>query len=640
LLLLVTAQVYHTLAQSRNVSVMVTLAYSLHEVARLLGEGSLVEEELVPVFEEMIQDTEVVQMGVIKHLAKFLAMLPELCRVSYLPLLHDILHSTNPFNWRLRRHLAVQLPDLVLLPPKQDLYRTLFPTVMILLQDPVASVRRVTFEGVTALLNNLFALAASEAATSGAESPQAVMHRQNGEDVIAAINSFATGEKYQLRQLWCELCVQLLKDLERDVFETYFIEGVLTLTCDTVTNVRVALSEFLVGWDRTKHLPPWLDEEPTAGDDASSTTNNIDSTAVTQLNSFKSTATNNTSDSVATSASASATAGGAETAAAEPVTRVKSPWHWLLRRSDIKHCVERLCRDDNDIYLNLSKLAPLYPDIKFSSMSCRGRKTPPGGITPVPLNAAPMTVHPVQSGDGSEAALLAAVTGLSNCSVISDDTSFSERMSSVSADETSSTKSRALAASEGRRSRSGTLDISPIGIDVISSTRSPSAPGYPPVLDTKDFSAITPSVSSPAAGGGVGACPLGILADEVDLMEGVGGFIPMVAPEEERMLFAAGMTMTIPMADTYDRDEDEENEAEEALIKANLAAMAAAAAAAELEGEGAGEGTSNSSSSSNSNSHGDNASANAGTSTGIDPSTTDVTDVVVDVVDTASAADS
>ena len=32
-----------------------TLAASLHEVARILGEGSLVEEELLPVFEEMIQ---------------------------------------------------------------------------------------------------------------------------------------------------------------------------------------------------------------------------------------------------------------------------------------------------------------------------------------------------------------------------------------------------------------------------------------------------------------------------------------------------------------------------------------------------------------------------------------------------------
>lgn len=32
-----------------------TLAASLHEVAKILGSESLVEEELVPVFEDMIQ---------------------------------------------------------------------------------------------------------------------------------------------------------------------------------------------------------------------------------------------------------------------------------------------------------------------------------------------------------------------------------------------------------------------------------------------------------------------------------------------------------------------------------------------------------------------------------------------------------
>jgi hypothetical protein len=47
--------VYHSLAQSRNSSIKRTLAYSLHEVAKILAEGTLVEEELVPVFEEMIQ---------------------------------------------------------------------------------------------------------------------------------------------------------------------------------------------------------------------------------------------------------------------------------------------------------------------------------------------------------------------------------------------------------------------------------------------------------------------------------------------------------------------------------------------------------------------------------------------------------
>lgn len=48
-------QLYQTLVQCRSVSVRQTLASSLHEVARVLGGGAVVEEELVPVFEEFIQ---------------------------------------------------------------------------------------------------------------------------------------------------------------------------------------------------------------------------------------------------------------------------------------------------------------------------------------------------------------------------------------------------------------------------------------------------------------------------------------------------------------------------------------------------------------------------------------------------------
>lgn len=91
-------------------------------------------------------------MGVIKHLSDFLRMLPIPCRVSYLPLLHDILHSTNPFNWRLRQCLAVQLPALLLLPPPELVFSTLFPLVMTLLQDPVATVRRDSFKGVAKMV--------------------------------------------------------------------------------------------------------------------------------------------------------------------------------------------------------------------------------------------------------------------------------------------------------------------------------------------------------------------------------------------------------------------------------------------------------------------------------------------------------
>ena len=76
--------------------------------------------------------------------------------------MHNILHVTNPFNWRLRQCLALQLPVLLDLPPVGSIYITLFPLIMTLLQDPVASVRKESFLGVQKLVLILHALANGE----------------------------------------------------------------------------------------------------------------------------------------------------------------------------------------------------------------------------------------------------------------------------------------------------------------------------------------------------------------------------------------------------------------------------------------------------------------------------------------------
>lgn len=210
----------------------------------MLGGGKLVELELVPVFEEMIQDVEIVQMGVIKYLAEFLKMLSEPCRVSYLPLLHDILHSTNPFNWRLRQSLSSQLSELLSLPPTQSVYMTLFPLVMTLLQDPVACVRRDCFRGVAKMLILLRAQAD--------DCPQGEVHFAA---VVRAVNSLARGEAYNTRQLWAELAYVLLQDLDQALFEKHFIDGLLVLATDPVFNVRLAVGVVLGGW--APQLAPW-----------------------------------------------------------------------------------------------------------------------------------------------------------------------------------------------------------------------------------------------------------------------------------------------------------------------------------------------------------------------------------------------
>lgn len=314
-------EVYHTLIQSRTASVKQTLAPSLHAVAKILGE-KLVEEELISVFEDMIQDAEIVQIGVIRHLADFLRLLPEPCRVSYLPLLQDILNSTNAFNWRLRQSLAQQLPDLVMLPPPHLLYSTLFPLIMILLQDPVASVRNETFKGISTLLCVLNSLP-SETVANGVPSQTSLKFI---ETVANTINELVSSTNFQNRIIWLELTRQFLIDLPRDLFEQYFLSGILVLTLDRVSNIRVAVADLIAGW-APDFSDPWLgDNEDTF-----------------------------------------------------------HPWKWFLARIDVQECVKRLHVDDADVFLRIKKLSPLFPELEFKSISCRGLKQSPGGIDPIPF---------------------------------------------------------------------------------------------------------------------------------------------------------------------------------------------------------------------------------------------------------------
>lgn len=431
-------EVYRNLTQSRSAGIKQTLAHSLHEVALILQDPQLVEEELVAVFEDMIQGVEPVQMGIIKHLATFLRMLPELCRVSYLPLLHDILHSTNPFNWRLRQSLAVQLPELARLPAKTELYQTLFPLILILLQDPVASVRVASFPGVTSLIATLYDLSCGDEANVGSsmndENGIVAVSRHYLENLAKSINSFAIGEKYQLRQLWVELCHRLLWDLPRYLFECYFIEGILLLTRDRVTNVRITVSSFLAGWQigggaiHARTLKPRKDfssgdESSTScvgGRDSDNGKNKEESRDVVNL-------------------------------AAIPSIE-DTPYSWLLARPDVQQCVARLAADDVDVYLNMKHLQPAFPFLEFKSIKCRGMKIAPGGNDSIAINP------PLQAlwKDGplakKESELGFLTSSSSQASSRQSDGSFEEAAAAAAVASSSSVSSTPLA-SQGARSR-------------------------------------------------------------------------------------------------------------------------------------------------------------------------------------------
>jgi serine/threonine-protein phosphatase 4 regulatory subunit 1 len=96
------SETYSLLTKDGQFKVRRSLAFSLHEIAKILGT-ELTVAALLPTLEAFLKDLEEVKVGVITNLAKFYEVLSPSIREEYLYVLEDIRKDTN---WRFRKLLA------------------------------------------------------------------------------------------------------------------------------------------------------------------------------------------------------------------------------------------------------------------------------------------------------------------------------------------------------------------------------------------------------------------------------------------------------------------------------------------------------------------------------------------------------
>ena len=232
---------YLLLARDSETAVRRTLSFSLHEIAHVL-DTQAVETELLDVFEAFIHDAEEIRVGVIGHLAEFLAEVGPACRESYLPVLNEVPTQTSPRNWRLREVLAEQLPRLTQLFSAESAHSVLTPLCCNLLRDEVAQVRETTLLAIPSLLRRV-----SEG---------------KGEwtiDVTERLRSFAEpGGPFQDRQTFVYICQAVAQAEQPDTLmaETQLLPQLLTIATDPVLSVRIALAR------RILSFPEWALQAP------------------------------------------------------------------------------------------------------------------------------------------------------------------------------------------------------------------------------------------------------------------------------------------------------------------------------------------------------------------------------------------
>eukprot|EP01128_Nolandella_sp_AFSM9_P009763 TRINITY_DN640_c0_g2_i1.p1 TRINITY_DN640_c0_g2~~TRINITY_DN640_c0_g2_i1.p1 ORF type:complete len:840 (-),score=221.90 TRINITY_DN640_c0_g2_i1:103-2340(-) len=216
---------FYTLSSDAQWKVRKTLSYSLHEVAKLLGE-KVTEEQLLSTFELFLRDLSDVKIGVITHFSQILKVLSPEKRKQYFSVLEEIQHA--PGSWRLRLLISQQLGDLATFFDAETVQAELVPFVHALLDDPVASVRKSPLSGLSNIAKALVPL------------PEKRI------EFLTNLKSLYTQTEFQKRLIFTKVCLALAGELEEDEYEDYFLTPLFTLVNDAVPNIRFSVAKVLI----------------------------------------------------------------------------------------------------------------------------------------------------------------------------------------------------------------------------------------------------------------------------------------------------------------------------------------------------------------------------------------------------------
>ncbi|GCB66704.1 hypothetical protein scyTo_0013609 [Scyliorhinus torazame] len=222
---------YETLASDVQWKVRRTLAFSIHELAVILGD-QLTAADLVPIFNGFLKDLDEVRIGVLKHLYDFLKLLHMDKRREYLYQLQEFMVTDNSRNWRFRYELAEQVILLLELYNPNDVHDYLRHIALSLCSDKVAEVRWISFKLVVEILRKFYATATD---------PFAVNFMNE------LTLRFCHCSKWIGRQAFAFICQAVVEEecMPVSQFVEHLLPRLLGLATDPVPNVRVLLAKAL-----------------------------------------------------------------------------------------------------------------------------------------------------------------------------------------------------------------------------------------------------------------------------------------------------------------------------------------------------------------------------------------------------------
>lgn len=219
-----------------------SFAYSLHELARILGQG-ITETQLATAFDSYLHDVQDVRLGAMLHFADFLENVSPSFRESYLPVLAEFDSFDNSTKWRFREVVSSQLAQLCRIFTPEATFSVIYPLVFKLITDPVSVVREQSYHSCPLLVERL---------------------RSNPEWRSAIVDKFvglARSSNYKDRQCFLKISASFLAvssrhdagesddklvAAAREFFTTQLAAHFFELAADPVSNVRMVFAETVI----------------------------------------------------------------------------------------------------------------------------------------------------------------------------------------------------------------------------------------------------------------------------------------------------------------------------------------------------------------------------------------------------------
>lgn len=213
---------FATLLKDVQWKVRKSLAYSLHEIANVVGQ-EIAERSLAPAMELFLRDIDEVKFGVIQSADKFLSILGALQREKFVQLICVVPLESE--NWRLRNAVAAKLGELVqLVSPKSAASTAVANLIVKLLEDSVTEVRMSSYRSTAQTLAHL------------QQSPTEY------QQFLASVVGLATRPNFQSRQMYAYIVQQAVELNAASVVEKDLLDPLLQLAADRVSNVRFVVS--------------------------------------------------------------------------------------------------------------------------------------------------------------------------------------------------------------------------------------------------------------------------------------------------------------------------------------------------------------------------------------------------------------